>query len=264
LARTPAWQARNFLIRAVLQRDRVPSFAEYPFNIPAIGNFTELDFEQPVSFFIGENGSGKSTLLEAIAVASGLNAEGGSRNFNFSTRASHSGLKDCLRLTRSVRRPRDSYFLRAESYFNVATEIEKLDEDPCGGPPIINSYGGKSLHEQSHGESFFALLMNRLGGDGLYIFDEPEAALSPSRQLAFLSRLHELVGKGCQFLIATHSPILMAYPRAAIYLLADGAPSLIAYRETEHYTVTRNFLTRTEQMLDILLSEPDETEPSDS
>ena len=138
-----------------------------------------------------------------------------------------------------------------------------IDEDPCGGPPIIGAYGGKSLHEQSHGESFFALFMNRLRGDGLYIFDEPEAALSPTRQLAFLSRLHELVGKGSQFLIATHSPILMAYPQAAIYLLADGAPSLIPYRETEHYTVTRNFLTRTGQMLDILLNETDETEPSD-
>src|SRR5580704_2278742 len=134
---TPAWQARNFLIRASLLRDRIPSFAEYPFSIPAIGNLEELGFEQPVTFLIGENGSGKSTLLEALAVALGLNPEGGSRNFNFSTRASHSGLKDYLRLTRSARRARDSYFLRAESYFNVATEIEALDKEP-GGPPIIN------------------------------------------------------------------------------------------------------------------------------
>ena len=264
MARTPAWQARNFLIRASLLREKVPSFDEYPFNIPAIGNFHELEFEQPVTFFIGENGAGKSTLLEAIAVASGLNPEGGSRNFNFSTRASHSGLKDYLRLTRGVRRARDSYFLRAESYFNLATNIENLDEDPLDGPPIIGAYGGKSLHEQSHGESFFALVMNRLRGDGFYIFDEPEAALSPTRQLAFLSRLHELVGKGSQFLIATHSPILMAYPQAAIYLLSDGAPSLIPYSETEHYRVTRNFLTRTGQMLDVLLGETDETKPDDS
>ncbi|HEV2188032.1 MAG TPA: AAA family ATPase [Stellaceae bacterium] len=263
MARTPAYRARNFLIRAALLRDKVPSFDDYPFNIPAIGNFTELDFEQPVTFFIGENGSGKSTLLEAIAVASGLNPEGGSRNFNFSTRASHSGLKDYLRLTRGALRARDSYFLRAESYFNVATNIEELDREPACAPPIIDSYGGKSLHEQSHGESFFALLMNRLGGDGLYIFDEPEAALSPTRQLAFLSRLHELVGRGSQFLIATHSPILMAYPQATIYLLADGAPSLIPYGETEHYRVTRQFLTRTAQMLDILLNETGETEPDD-
>jgi predicted ATPase len=251
---TPAWQARNFLIGLRLLRERVPSFAEYPFIIPAIGQLDELSFEQPVTFFIGENGSGKSTLLEAIAVASGLNPEGGSRNFNFSTRASHSPLKDYLRLVRSPRRAHDRYFLRAESYFNVATNIEELDREPALAPPIINSYGGKSLHEQSHGESFFALLMNRLGGDGFYIFDEPEAALSPTRQLSFLSRMHELVGKGSQFLIATHSPILMAYPHASIYLMDDGPPRLVAYRDTEHFAVTRNFLNRTERMLDILLN----------
>ena len=257
MTRTPAHRARNFLIRATLLRDKVPSFREYPFNIPAIRDFHELDFTQPVTFFIGENGSGKSTLLEAIAVRSGLNPEGGSRNFNFATRASHSPLMEYLRLTRSPRRMRDAYFLRAESYFNVATQIERLDDEP-GGLPIISYYGGRSLHEQSHGESFFALFMNRLGGDGFYILDEPEAALSPTRQLAFLSRLHELVRAGSQFLIATHSPILMAYPDAAIYLLDNGAPNLIAYRETEHYRVTRNFLTRTGQMLDILLNPTDE------
>jgi predicted ATPase len=256
--RTSASHSRNFLLRASLLREKIPALDAYPFSIPAIGSLRELSFEQPVTFFIGENGSGKSTLLEAIAVASGLNPEGGSRNFNFSTRASHSSLKDYLRLGRGLRRARDAYFLRAESYFNVASEIEALDREP-GGPPIINSYGGKSLHEQSHGESFFALFMNRLGSDGLYLFDEPEAALSPSRQLSFLTRLHELVGEGCQFLIATHSPILMAYPHAQIYLLADGAPRLVAYRETEHFTVTRNFLNRTERMLGILLSDPNET-----
>jgi predicted ATPase len=264
LAPTSAHSARNFLIRATLLRDKVPSFDEYPFNIPAIAEFRELDFEQPVTFFIGENGSGKSTLIEAIAVASGLNPEGGSRNFNFATRASHSPLKDYLRLTRSPRRSRDSYFLRAESYFNIATQIEALDREPGGAPPIINFYGRRSLHEQSHGESFFALFMNRLHGNGFYILDEPEAALSPSRQLAFLSRLHELVLAGSQFLIATHSPILMAYPRAAIFPLENGAPSLIPYRETEHYQVTRNFLTRTGQMLDILLNEQGEAERCDT
>jgi predicted ATPase len=263
MSQTPAYRARNFLIGISLQRGKVPSFAEYPFSIPAIGKLNELEFEQPVTFFIGENGSGKSTLLEAIAVACGLNPEGGSRNFRFSTRASHSGLRDYLRLSRSPRRIRDSYFLRAESYFNVATQIEALDEEALGGAKIITSYGGRSLHEQSHGESFFALFMNRLGGEGLYLLDEPEAALSPSRQLTFLSRLHQLVQDGSQFLIATHSPILMAYPQAAIYLLADEAPSLIPYRETEHYTVTRNFLTRTGPMLEILLNEPDETQPND-
>jgi predicted ATPase len=250
---TATWQARNFLVGLRLLRDRVPSFCEYPFSIPVIGQLDELRFEQPVTFFVGENGSGKSTLLEAIAVASGLNPEGGSRNFNFATRASHSGLKDYLRLVRSLRRARDRYFLRAESYFNLATNIEDLDREPADALPIINSYGGKSLHEQSHGESFFALFMNRLGGDGFYIFDEPEAALSPSRQLSFLSRMHELVSDGSQFLIATHSPILMAYPHASIYLLADGSPRVVAYRDTEHFTVTRDFLNCTERMLDVLL-----------
>src|SRR5207249_965386 len=133
------------------------------------------------------------------------------------------------------------------------TNIEALDREPFGGAKIIGSYGGKSLHEQSHGESFFALFMNRLRGDGLYIFDEPEAALSPSRQLSFLSRMHELVGLNSQFLIATHSPILLAYPDASIYLMDAAPPRLVDYRDTEHYSVTRDFLNRTDQMLDILL-----------
>jgi predicted ATPase len=248
----PTWNARNFLVQVRLLRDRVPSFAEFPYTIPAIGGLDEIDFEHPVTFFVGENGAGKSTLLEAIAVAWGLNPEGGSRNFRFATRNSHSGLSACLRLSRSARRVRDSYFLRAESYFNLATEIESLDEGGLG-PPIIGAYGGRSLHEQSHGESFFALFMNRLRGDGFYVLDEPEAALSPSRQLAFLARLHELVQAGSQFLIATHSPILMAYPNASIFLMANGPPQITAYRDTEHFTVTRSFLANPDGMLDVLL-----------
>lgn len=247
---------RNFLLQVSLRQERVGSFAEFPFTIPAIGGLDAIAFNQPVTFFVGENGSGKSTLLEAIAVAFGLNPEGGSRNFTFATRASHSRLHECLRLSRSTRRAGDSFFLRAESYFNLATEIETLDREPASGPRIIESYGGRSLHEQSHGEAFFALFNKRLRGDGFYLFDEPEAALSPLRQLAFLSRLHELVEDGSQFLIATHSPILMAYPHASIYLMADGPPRLVAYQDTEHYTVTRNFLNRTERMLDLLLDRP--------
>ncbi|MBV8391923.1 MAG: AAA family ATPase [Alphaproteobacteria bacterium] len=245
--------ARNFLVRIMLLRERVEDFARYPFGIPSIGGLDTIEVDQPVTFFAGENGSGKSTLLEAIAVGMGLNPEGGSRNFRFATRESHSELSRHLRLSRSARRMRDSYFLRAESYFNVATEIETLDKEGGLAPTIISAYGGKSLHEQSHGESFFALFMNRLRGNGLYFFDEPEAALSPSRQMAFLSRMHELVQKGSQFLIATHSPILMAYPDATIHLLANGPPQQIAYRDTEHYGVTRTFLNDTERVLDILL-----------
>ena len=242
---TTAWSRRNFLGEVGLRRERVPSFAAYPFSIPSIGALDRLTLDQPVTFLVGENGSGKSTLLEAIAIAWGLNPEGGSKNFTFSTRASHSVLSECLYLVRGPHRAGDSFFLRAESYFNVATEIDRLG--------VIESYGGKSLHEQSHGEAFFALFMHRMRGDGFYVFDEPEAALSPSRQLSFLSRLHELVADGSQFLIATHSPILMAYPHAAIYLLENGPPRRVPYRETEHYTVTKSFLTRTEQMLDVLL-----------
>ncbi|TMJ29786.1 MAG: AAA family ATPase [Alphaproteobacteria bacterium] len=257
----PTWDARNFLVRATLLREKVTSFTDYPFSIPAIGGLDTIEFDRPVTFFVGENGAGKSTLLEAIAIGMGLNPEGGSRNFRFATRESHSGLSKVLRLSRSVRRVRDSYFLRAESYFNLATEIEALDREP-GGPPIIDAYGGKSLHEQSHGESFFSLFMHRLRGNGLYFFDEPEAALSPTRQLSFLSRLHDLVKEGSQFLIATHSPILLAYPDAAIHVLDDGPPRRIEYRDTEHYGVTRTFLNDTERMLDILLDrEPDRQAP---
>lgn len=255
-----ALKSRNFLLSLSLRRDEVPSFDAYPFNIPSIGGLSELRFDRPVTFLIGENGSGKSTLVEALAMAWGLNPEGGSRNFDFATRASHSDLNRYLRLSRGPRRARDAYFLRAESYYNVATRIEELDAEPGGGPKIIGWYGGKSLHEQSHGESFFALFMNRLGADGFFILDEPEAALSPNRQLAFLSRMHDLVRRGSQFVIATHSPILMAYPDAAIYLLGDGAPRLVDYRDTEHYRVTRNFLTRTDQMLAILLEGSEEDE----
>jgi predicted ATPase len=248
-----AAESGNFLKRISVAMDRIPSLDAFPFTIPAIRHLGDLAFEKPVTFLVGENGTGKSTLLEAIAEAWGLNPEGGSRNFNFSTRESNSVLADALRLSKSFQAPRDSFFLRAESYFNVASQIEVLDREPAPAPPIIDAYGGKSLHEQSHGESFFALFMNRLGVDGFYVFDEPEAALSPQRQLAFLSRMHDLVRDGSQFLIATHSPILMAYPDATIYLLEDGPPHRVDYRDTEHYTVTRNFLLRTEQMLDVLL-----------
>ena len=180
-----------------------------------------------------------------------------SRHSTFETRSSHSSLKDYLRLSRSALRIRDSYFLRAESYFNVATHIEALDEGGLG-LPIIASYGGKSPHEQSHGEAFFKLFTERLGGSGLYILDEPEAALSPARQLALMSRMHDLVEAGSQFIIATHSPILMAYPRSSIYLMTDGPPRLVAYRDTEHFRLTQNFLNRTEQMLAVLLDRSEE------
>jgi predicted ATPase len=248
---------RNFLVEIKLIRDSIPDTSVYPFSIPSIADMDTLRFDKPVTFLVGENGSGKSTLIEAIAILMRFNPEGGSRNLNFATAQAHANLHQFMRPTKSARRMSDGFFLRAESFFNVASEIDRLDEQPSFGPPIKNSYGGKSLHQQSHGESFFALLQHRMSGNGLYILDEPEAALSPTRQLAMLTRMHELVTAGAQFLIATHSPILMAYPNAEIIQMGDGPPYLIDYTETEHYRVTKQFLTRTESMLKVLLSDPD-------
>ncbi|UTW46641.1 AAA family ATPase [bacterium SCSIO 12696] len=217
-------------------------------------HFENMVFHPHITFFVGENGTGKSTFLEALAVAWGFNAEGGTKNFSFSTRISHSPLWKYLRLSRPFERPKDGFFLRAESFYNVATEIEKLDEGP-GGPPIINSYGGVSLHEQSHGESFFALMMNRFSGQGLYILDEPEAALSPTRQMAMISRMHQLIADGSQFIVATHSPILMAYPDSKIISLDNGEMNEISYEDTEHYIVTKRFLNNHESMVSQLIAD---------
>lgn len=180
--------ADQYISRISLKRESVASFDDYPFSLPAVRGLDVIVPHPKVTFFIGENGSGKSTLLEAIAVLMGFNPEGGTRNFNFGTRASHSSLSDYLRIAKGITRPKDGFFLRAESFFNVATEIERLDDEPACSPPVINSYGGHSLHEQSHGESFMALLLNRFGGKGLYLLDEPEAALSPGRQTAAMPR----------------------------------------------------------------------------
>ena len=183
----------------------------------------------------------------------GFNPEGGTKNFRFGTRASHSNLHEHLRVAKGIRRPKDGFFLRAESFFNVATEIENLDAEPAFAPRVIGSYGGRSLHEQSHGESFLALVTHRFGGKGLYILDEPEAALSPQRQLAVLSRIHDLARDDSQFIIATHSPILMAYPDAWIYEFSREGIRRVAYEETEHFQVTRDFLANPKRMLDVLL-----------
>jgi predicted ATPase len=246
---------KRFIAAIRLQRDQIPCYKEYPFCIPAIRNLKRLVLHPKVTFLVGENGIGKSTLVEAIAVKMGFNPEGGSRNFRFETRVSHSKLHQFLTVERGVLRPTDGYFLRAESFYNLATEIEKLDGFTSEAPPIIKSYGGNSLHEQSHGESFFSLLLNRLSGHGLYIFDEPEAALSPSRQMSVLTLIHQLVATGSQFIISTHSPILMAYPHSQIYHLSEKGIKKVDYKETDHYQITRDFLNRHEKMLEILLKE---------
>jgi predicted ATPase len=244
----------QFAIEVRLRRDEVPSFDEYPFSLPAVRSLDVLRFHPSVTFFVGENGSGKSTLLEAIAVCAGFNAEGGTRNFRFGTRPSHSPLHEYLRLAKGVRRFKDGFFLRAESFFNVATEIERLDAEGMGRR-VIDSYGGRSLHEQSHGESFMTLLLERFRGEGLYLLDEPEAALSPQRQLAALTRIHDLVQAQSQFIIATHSPILLAYPDAQIYSFSSEGMERLDYFDTEHYRVTHDFLANPKRMLDLLFQD---------
>ncbi len=240
---------RTFL-RQVFLRRPLPEDS-YLNRIPAVrwlGDGGRLDFNAPVTFLVGENGSGKSTLLEAMAVALGFNPEGGTRNFTFSTRATHSVLGDYLTVFRSCS-PRDGFFLRAESFYNVASNIDELDEGPSFGGRVIDSYGGVSLHHQSHGESFLALVQNRFGGEGLYLLDEPEAALSPSRLLTLMGQIHLLVQAQSQFVIATHSPILMAYPGACLYQLSEEGIARADYRETEHYCLTQAFLADPERML---------------
>ncbi len=243
----------KYLSEIVLEE--VPNEQSYLKGLPVVQYLCKhprLVLDADVTILVGENGTGKSTLLEAVAVACGFNPEGGSRNFNFSTNATHSKLHKCLRVVRRAY-PKDGYFLRAESLYNVATNIEELDRQPAFSPPLVESYGGRSLHHQSHGESFLSLVQNRLGGNGLYLFDEPEAALSPMRQLTLLSEIDRLVKSGSQLLIATHSPILMAYPGACILELSEQGIHRVEYRETEHYRVTREFLENPERMVHYLL-----------
>lgn len=230
----------------------------YVVNLPCLKGIEQLSFNKRVTFLVGENGSGKSTLLEAIAVNMGFNAEGGTMNFNFASQETHSSLYKHITCIKGVKRPKDGFFLRAESFYNVATEIDKLDSEPSFGPPIKMSYGGVSLHEQSHGESFMALVLNRFGGNGLYLLDEPEAALSPSRQLSLLVKINELVKTNSQFIIATHSPLLLAFPDSEILMLDEKGIKSTPYEETEHYFITRQFLNNPKKMLDLLFNEKGE------
>ena len=221
----------------------------YPFNIPVVRHLEKmggLNLEKPVTFFVGENGTGKSTLIEAIAVAMGFNGEGGSRDFFFSTQDTHSELCDYLTISKSVW-PKDGFFLRAESFYNTANYLEQNSS--------LARYGGVSFHEQSHGESFLALAMNRFEGNGLYILDEPESALSPQRLMSVLVVINELVKNNSQFIIATHSPILMAYPNAEILEFSEKGIHKVGYRETEHYKITKQFIDMPERMVKYLLSD---------
>ncbi len=235
------------LDKANLSDAELPSGESYIRSLPVVRHLDRLDFAD-VTFIVGENGTGKSTLIEAVAVCCGFNPEGGSKNFNFSTRRSHSMLSEFLTIDRTLKRPRDGYFLRAESFYNVATELERLDSQPAAAPLLTEAYGNRSLHEMSHGESFFALMANRFFGNGLYILDEPEAALSASRVMAMLTLISDLCKRDSQFIISTHSPILLAYPGARIYELSETAISEVSYRDTGAYRTMKQFLDQPERM----------------
>jgi predicted ATPase len=214
------------------QRDNVPDVKQHPFNLSGLGNLDELFFHSKVTYFSGENRMGKSTLIEAIAVNYIFNPESESKNFNFATRNSHSNLYEYTRLARG-KKYKDGYFLRSETFFNVATHVDDLNS-AYGDRKIIKSYDGVPRHEQSHGEAFWALLMNRFSGEGLYKLDEPEAALSPTRQMAMLVRMRELIHQDSQFVIANHSPTVMAYPDSTIYEINETRIGQTAYTETKN------------------------------
>lgn len=215
-------------------------------DIPAINGLDSLEFTQSVTFFVGENGSGKSTLLEAIAVAYGFNPEGGTRNYNFSTYDSHSKLHEAIRLSKGYRKAQGGYFLRAESFYNVATQEEEY-ADPM--------HPSERYHEKSHGESFLAIAQKRLYPNGIYIFDEPEAALSPQRQLTLLMEIYHCAKEGSQFIIVTHSPILLSIPGAVILTFDDGPVHPCSYEETDSYQITKMFIDNREQILRRLIGE---------
>ena len=245
--------ATGFIVSCSIDRTAIGGPSEFPWSIPALRNTRELPLHPKVTFFVGENGSGKSTLLEALAQRAGFDLQGGSKNFSAVDRDYWTTLAFALLLQRGVRREKDAFFLRAESFFNVASRVDELAEPD---PRILRYYGGRSPHAQSHGESFLALAANRWSGEGLYLLDEPEAALSPFRQLALLRIIPAQVSElGSQFVIATHSPILMAYPEALIYQFTPEGITPIEYEETEHFTLTRDFLMNRQHYLSHVLAD---------
>jgi len=225
--------------------------SSYLLEIPVIKNLTHLEFTNKVTFFVGENGTGKSTLLEAVAVNLGFNPEGGTKNYSFSTYDTHSDLCDAIRLIKGCKRARGGYFLRAESFYNVATAEEEYSKG-MGGRPM-------HYHERSHGESFLALVQETFRGNGIYLLDEPEAALSPQRQLTLMLEIKRCVEEGAQFIIATHSPVLLGFPEAEIMCFDGGSIKPCKYEETDSYKITKMFINDRRQILERLFnSEPQE------
>ena len=250
-----AKRTKPYLQHASFRPDAGIDYGVYPFSIPAVRALEKIEFHPNVTFFVGENGSGKSTVMEALAAALGFGQEGGTKNVQYRSADPVSRLSEVMRLARGVPKPRDGYFLRAESFFNVATYMDEAG--------YLDGYGGRSLHKQSHGESFMAVLLNKLKGDGIYLLDEPEAALSPSRQLAALSAIHQLVEDSSQFVIATHSPILLAYPHSKIIRFDGSGVSEVAFEDTEHFSVTRDFLNNYPRRLEQLLADDTDSSHAD-
>lgn len=243
----------SMYLRSIRPKEGRQQAEDYALKIPALRHSNlEIEFSRPVTFLVGENGSGKSTLLEAIAIGSGFNPGGGSRNTLNTQRRSESNLHDHLRFTWN-KKVFDGFFLRAESFFNFASFLEEWEKET--GRDFHGPYGGKSLHEQSHGESFLALAKNRFT-QGMFLLDEPEAALSPNRQLTFLSIIHQLVQAGkSQLIIATHSPILLSYPNAKILEFTSDGIHSVQYEDTDHFRITKDFLTNKDMYLEHLLKD---------
>ena len=243
---------QNIYLRAI-RNEHFPSADDpYPFNLPIVRNLKVLEFSKSVTYIVGDNGSGKSTLLEAIANLLGLNAEGGSKNFNFKTQETHSNLYEELRAVRADLGYRNSFFFRAESFYNLASEVDRIAGEDHR---MLDSYGGVSLHKQSHGESFMSLFTNRLRNKGLYIFDEPEAALSYINQLRFLVWMKEAVNSGSQIIISTHSPVILAYPDAEIFVAEKGILKTTPYDDCYIYRDMLAFVTNKDLVIRELFGE---------
>ncbi|QED47958.1 AAA family ATPase [Cytobacillus dafuensis] len=238
-----------FLKRITLLQNNIPSYSQYPFSIPSIKSMDEIILKKNVTFFVGDNGSGKTTLLEAIAEKCGFNTAGGGRNNSYEVHASVSSLGEFIRLS-WMPKVTNGFFLRAESFYHFASHLDEVDDTG------FRDYGGVSLHEQSHGESFLSLFLNRFKGEAIFLLDEPEAALSPQRQLSFMRIIRDLTqNEQAQFIIATHSPILLGFPDATILNFDKGEISEIGYEDTDHYQITKYFLQHRERFLAEIFSD---------